>query len=107
HGHRRTCGARFSGSSHLVCFGQVVSNQQKSSAPMLTSLSDGTLNRPQSLPIRSTSLAVAKTRENSSTDEQSSYRTATITNTMQIQYTKNNQRLPIFSAPVRSTLRIV
>ncbi|CAF3364479.1 unnamed protein product [Rotaria socialis] len=103
HGHRRTCGARFSGSSHLICFGQVVSIQQTSSAPILTSLSDGTLNRPQSLPLRPTSLAVAKTRENSSTDEQSSYRTTAITNAMQIQYTQNNQRLPIFSAPVRPT----
>ncbi|CAF0842900.1 unnamed protein product [Rotaria sp. Silwood1] len=102
HSRRRTCGARFSGSSHLICFGRTGNNQQLNSAPVLTALNDGTMNRPQSLPIRSTSLTVTKTRENSSTDEQSSYRTPA-TNTVQIQYIPNNQRLPIFSAPVRSS----
>ena len=100
---RRTCGARFCGATHLICFGRVSKNQQVNSAPVLTPLSDGTMNRPQSLPMRSTSLTVTKSRENSSVDEQSSYRPPT-TNTMQIQSTPNNPRVPMSSAPVRSLL---
>lgn len=101
---RRTCGARFSGSSHLICFGQVTNHEKENLSPVLTSLSDGTLNRPQSLPLRSTSMTVTKTRESSSTDEQSSYRTpGGPINAVQIQYASNNQRATIFSAPVRSS----
>jgi len=100
---RRTCGARFSSSTHLICFGRISNNQQLTSAPVLTVSNDGTTNRPQSLPMRSTSLTVAKSRENSSTDEQSSYRPPT-TNTVQIQSISNNQRITMSSAPVRSSL---
>lgn len=100
---RRTCGARFSGGTHLICFGRTSTNQQLNSAPTLTVLSDGTMSRPQSVPMRSTSLTVAKSRENSTSVEQSSYRPPT-TNTMQIQQMSNTQRLPMFSAPARSML---
>ena len=100
---RRTCGARFSGGTHLICFGRISNNQQLNSAQMLTTLNDGTMNRPQSVPMRSTSLTVSKSRENSSSVEQSSYRPPT-TNTMQIQQMPSTQRLPMFSAPVRSSL---
>ncbi|CAF0790898.1 unnamed protein product [Adineta steineri] len=100
---RRTCGARFSSATHLVCFGQISNGQQMNSASILAGLNDGSTNRPQSLPLRSTSLTVAKSRENSTSIEQSNYRPPT-TNTMQIQQTSNAQRLPMFSAPVRSTL---
>jgi len=103
HANRRTCGARFSGGTNLICFGRISNNQQLNSAPVLTVLNDGTINRPQSLPMRSTSLILAKSRENSGTDEQASYRPPT-TNTVQIQSVPNNQRLPMSSAPVRSSL---
>jgi hypothetical protein len=99
----RTCGARFSGGTHLICFGQILNNQQVNSVPVLTTLTDGTTNRPQSLPMRSTSLTVTKSRENSSTEEQPSYRPPT-TGTVQIQSIPNNQRIAISSAPVRSSL---
>ncbi|CAF1005885.1 unnamed protein product [Adineta steineri] len=100
---RRTCGARFSSATHLVCFGQISNGQQMNSASILAGLNDGSTSRPQSVPLRSTSLTVAKSRENSTSIEQSNYRPPT-TNTMQIQQTSNAQRLPMFSAPVRSTL---
>lgn len=106
---RRTCGARFSGGTHLICFGRISNNQQPNSASVLTPLNDGTINRPQSLPMRSISLTVGKSRENSSTEEQSSYRpppstttTTATTNNVQIQSIPNTQRLPTSSAPARS-----
>jgi hypothetical protein len=95
---RRTCGARFSGGTHLICFGRISNNQQINSAPILN---DGIINRPQPLTMRSTSLITTKSRENSSTDEQPSYRPPT-TNTVQIQSIANNQRLVMSSAPARS-----
>lgn len=100
-GLRRTCGARFSGGTHLTCFGRISNNQQLNTAPVLTASNDAAINRPQSLPMRSTSLTVGKSRENSSTDEQSNYR-GTTTNIVQIQSIPNNQRLPMSSAPARS-----
>jgi hypothetical protein len=102
-GNRRTCGARFSGGTHLICFGRISNGQQANESPVLAASNDGAMNRPRSLPMRSTSYTVIKSRENSSTDEQSSYRPPA-TNTVQIQHTSNNQRLPMFSAPVRSSL---
>jgi hypothetical protein len=99
----RTCGARFSGGTHLICFGRISNNQPINSAPVLTVLNDGAMNRTQPVPMRSTSLIASKTRENSSTDEQSSYRPTT-TNTVQIQSIPNNPRLTISSAPGRSSL---
>ena len=98
---RRTCGARFSGGTHLICFGRISNNQSVNGPPILTAITDGTNNRPQSLPLRSTSLTVTKSRENSSTEEQPTYRPPT-TGTVQIQSLPNNQRIPISSAPVRS-----
>jgi hypothetical protein len=100
---RRTCGARFSAGTHLICFGRTSNNQQLNSGQILTALSDGTLNRAQSLPMRSSSLTVTKSRENSTSVEQSTYRTP-VTNTMAIQQMPTTQRLPMFSAPVRSLL---
>ena len=100
-GQRRTCGARFSGATYLVCFGRISHGKNLSAAPTSTTLTDSAVNRTQSLPMRSASLTVAKSRENSSTDEQAIYRPPA-TGTMQIQQTVNNQRLPMFSAPVRS-----
>jgi hypothetical protein len=98
---RRTCGARFSGGTHLICFGRISNNQSVNSPPILTAITDGTNNRPQSLPMRSTSLTVTKSRENSSTEEQLTYRPPT-TGTVQIQSVPNNPRIPTSSAPVRS-----
>jgi hypothetical protein len=100
---RRTCGARFCGGTHLICFGRISNNQPVNSAPVLTAITDGTTSRPPSLPMRSTSLTLTKSRENSSTEEQSSYRPPT-TGTVQIQSIPNNQRVAISSAPVRSSL---
>ena len=102
---RRTCGARFSGTTQLICFGRIANNQPAPSIPASAgATNDSAMNRPQSLPMRSTSLTATKTRENSHTDEHSSYR-PTPTNTVQIQqHSSNNQRLPMFSAPVRSSL---
>lgn len=101
----RTCGARFAGGTHLICFGRAATNQQSSGAAILTALNDGTMNRPQSLPLRSTSLNLSKSRENSTSIEQSNYRsTTTMTSNVPIQSSSNNPRLPMFSAPVRSTM---
>ena len=94
---RRTCGARFSGSTHLICFGRINMNP----TAVVTPADQTNSARPPTLAARSTSLTVSKSRENSSTDDHSSYRPPT-TNTVQIQQNSVNQRLPHFSAPVRS-----
>ena len=99
----RTCGARFCGATHLICFGRVSNNQQTNTATILNTLTDSTLNRSQPLPMRSTSLTVTKSRENSTSVDQSNYRPPT-TGTMQIQQAPSNHRPPMFSAPVRSTI---
>ncbi|CAF0841071.1 unnamed protein product [Adineta ricciae] len=99
----RTCGARFSGATHLICFGRALNSQQTNTGTILNTLSDSTLNRSQPLPMRSTSLTVAKSRENSTSVDQSNYRPPT-TGTMQIQQVPSNHRPPMFSAPVRSTI---
>ena len=98
---RRTCGARFAGGTHLICFGRVANNQPANSPPVITTLTDGQVNRTQPLPMRSTSLIATKTRESSSTDEQSGYRPPT-TGTMPIQSVPNSQRITMSSAPMRS-----
>ncbi|CAF3117147.1 unnamed protein product [Rotaria sp. Silwood2] len=112
----RTCGARFTGGTYLICFGRTLNlqqyNQQQqqqqptSAPPILNSMNDIFINRPQPVHMRSMSLTVTKSRGNSSTDEHSSsYRSSTIlTNTVQIQHVINNQRGTIFSAPVRLSL---
>lgn len=102
---RRLCGARFSGTTQLVCFGRIANNQPAPSiAASAGATNDSAINRPQSLPMRSTSLTATKTRENSHTDEHASHR-PTPTSIVQIQqHSSNNQRLPMFSAPVRSSL---
>ena len=100
-GQRRTCGARFSGATYLVCFGRNSNSKNLSAAPTSTTLTDSPVNQTQSVPMRSASLTVAKSRENSTMDEQTTYRPPA-TGTMQIQPTTNNQRWPMFSAPVRS-----
>ena len=110
HLNRRTCGARFSGGTHLTCFGRISANDQiiNSSQP-ITPSTETPLTRPQSLQMRSASLTVGvKTRENSGTDEQTIYRptavTPSATNTVQIQSVPNPSRMPMSSAPVRSSL---
>ncbi|UJR30523.1 hypothetical protein I4U23_018052 [Adineta vaga] len=113
----RTCGARFSGGTHLVCFGRTLNHSQQiptSAPPILNTLNDGLFTRPSPFHIRSISLTVTKSRGNSGTDDQSaSYRssvaaaaaTTTLTNTVQIQqHVSTSQRTSMFSAPVRSSL---
>lgn len=70
----RTCGARFSGGTYLICFGRIINLQQQptSAPPILNTINDGLINRPHPLHIRSISLTVTKSRGNSGTDEQSS-----------------------------------
>ncbi|CAF0912797.1 unnamed protein product [Rotaria sp. Silwood1] len=108
----RTCGARFTGGTYLICFGRTLNLQQQqqqqptSAPPILNSVNDIFINRPHPVHMRSMSLTVTKSRGNSSTDEHSSsYRSSTtLTNTVQIQHVLNNQRTTIFSAPVRLSL---
>jgi hypothetical protein len=102
-GHRRTCGARFSGATHLICFGRITNCQSVNAMTAVTGINDTVMNRPQSLPMRSSSLISTKSRENSNADEHVAYR-PTSTNTVQIQHASLNQRLPTCSAPVRSLL---
>jgi hypothetical protein len=71
----RTCGARFVGGTHLICFGRTLnlSQQQPTSAPpILNSINDGLINRSSPFHMRSISLTVTKSRGNSGTDDQSS-----------------------------------
>lgn len=98
---RRTCGARFAGGTHLICFGRIANNPPVTPAPVVTPSSDGPINRTQPLPMRSTSMITGKTRESTSTDEPSAYRPPT-TGTMPIQSVPNNQRMMMSSAPIRS-----
>ena len=70
----RTCGARFAGGTHLICFGRT-SNLQQQQQPAPTSappILDGLINRSSPFHMRSVSLTVTKSRGSSSTDEQPS-----------------------------------
>jgi hypothetical protein len=70
----RTCGARFTSGTYLICFGRTLNLQEQPSSapPILNSINDGLINRPHPLHIRSISLTVTKSRGNSSTDEHAS-----------------------------------
>lgn len=74
----RTCGARFTSGTYLICFGRTSNLQQQqsqpptSAPPILNSVVDIFINRGPPVHMRSMSLTVAKSRGNSSTDEQSS-----------------------------------
>ncbi|CAF0892865.1 unnamed protein product [Adineta ricciae] len=108
----RTCGARFSGGVHLICFGRTCNNVQQSptsAPPIMSNLNDGILTRPSPFHMRSISMTASKSRGNSGTDDQpSSYRSSvatTLTNTIQSQSNGSlSQRMPMFSAPMRSSL---
>ena len=100
---RRTCGARFSGTTHLICFGRISKSQASAAAQILAGSSDTIINRGQSGPTRSTSLTGIKIRENSNTDEPGSYRSTT-TSTVQIQSIGSSQRMTMFSTSVRSSI---
>ena len=69
----RTCGARFSGGTHLICFGRTLNLQQQQAPPTSAPpILDGLINRSSPFHMRSVSLTVTKSRGSSSTDEQPS-----------------------------------
>ena len=99
----RQCGARFGGSTHLVCFGRVANSNQLKSASVLTALNDETTNQPQMASIHSASLTITNTRENSNTNEQLNYESVMKTDTVRIQCASNSQTLPMSSVPAHSS----